>query len=221
MKKFIALMALAPVTLLAAQTNTSNVQIQKANNITKDSEDNREDKKLMLTAEILGVSSGTSSQALEAAYYINSDLLANVRFTNLQKGLNNTDSEDSSYYGPGDKAADELWDEAGGGYILSAGIKKFVGNSFYVKPEAYYRKQKYVAQTVNDYSELLSARAGEYTDIGLSVKIGNQWQWESFTIGCDWIGLNQTVSTIEESGNLKDSDIPTLSALNFYMGASF
>lgn len=216
-------MALAPMTLLAAQTNTSNIQVQKAQKTTQDSEDNRKDKQLMVTAELFGVSSATTSQSLEAAYYINSDLLANIRFTNLQKGLNNTGDDSDSYWegSPGEKEADELWDEAGAGYILSAGAKKFFGNSFYVKPEAYYRKQKLVTETKHTYSRLTSSRAGDYTDVGLSLKIGNQWQWENFTIGCDWIGMSQTVSMIQENGNLEGSDIPTLTALNFYMGASF
>ena len=70
MKKIIALMALAPMTILAATNsdNISNTELKssKSNNSTS----NREGKSFMATAEILGISSMTSSQSIEGSYYI-------------------------------------------------------------------------------------------------------------------------------------------------------
>jgi hypothetical protein len=69
--------------------------------------------------------------------------------------------------------------------------------------------------------------------------IGNQWQWESFTLGCDWVGLGKPVSensnyeSNSEFGIRKsrssDKDFleklyisgDSLILLRFYLGASF
>ncbi len=223
MKKIIALMALAPMTILAATNsdNISNTELKssKSNNSTS----NREGKSFMATAEILGISSMTSSQSIEGSYYFTSNILGNLRYTNLQKGLTSSSSSSDSDFNnsTGSKEADRLWEEAGGGYMISAGVKHFVGNSFYYKPEVFYRKQRLVTETTNNSARLISATAGDYTDIGLSIKIGNQWQWENYTLGCDWVGLNQTASVVDINGTLERDDLPTFTALNFYMGASF
>jgi hypothetical protein len=67
--------------------------------------------------------------------------------------------------------------------------------------------------------------------------IGNQWQFENFLIGCDWIGLNVPVSesiskdkvvsnySYDITSHNSDRDRlfknTTGSLLSFYIGASF
>lgn len=76
------------------------------------------------------------------------------------------------------------------------GMKRFTGNSFFVRPELYYRK---VTETV--VPELFSSATAirEYQDIGLNLSIGNEWQWDDFTAGFDWIGLGGRIAKISDN----------------------
>ena len=70
---------------------------------------------------------------------------------------------------------------------LKLGYKKFVGNSFYYQPSVYYRRTSH--QTTVTY---------KYRDAGLGLRIGNEWQWENFMLGIDWLGVNHSVAKIDE-----------------------
>lgn len=116
--------------------------------------------------------------------------------------------------------------------------KHFVGNSFYIKSGMDYNRVDYTY----DFSESLYRKylKSSFTGESLiaSFVIGNQWQWESFTLGCDWVGLaapaySKIIS--EKSPNTTDSyDLDAFEEdkghyvskssvvlLRFYLGASF
>ncbi|MNK86419.1 hypothetical protein D3C87_1063300 [compost metagenome] len=122
------------------------------------------------------------------------------------------------------------------GSSLAVSYKKFVNNSFYFTSGASYRKIKYNESenfgSVSDYAIDFEGNA-----IALDFSIGNQWQWQNFTLGCDWIGgslpISNRIETENITGNLSNGQTNlddrknmyfetfSLSALNFYIGASF
>lgn len=94
--------------------------------------------------------------------------------------------------------------------------KKFVENSFYIAPEIYYL----------NYSELdKSPSLLDYTDervtaLGLGFRIGNQWHWKNFNIGCDWIGVGSNLVHWRRSDDFLSLPF-TFTFLNFNAGWSF
>lgn len=63
-------------------------------------------------------------------------------------------------------------------------FKRFLGNSFYLNPKLYYLNW-------NDPRENLPERS--LTSIGAGVSLGNQWQWERFTVGADWLSISKNL----------------------------
>lgn len=90
---------------------------------------------------------------------------------------------------------------------LKFGLKQFTGNSFYYQPNISYRSASH--NTSVDYN---------LKDLNLGVRIGNEWQWENFTLGVDWIGFNQHIIEIDESVN---PDGPVPSSIDIEKSLSF
>ena len=91
--------------------------------------------------------------------------------------------------------------------------KHFTGNSFYVAGEVFY------LNTLRDTNWIFFEDRSKYSSLGLGARIGNQWHYENFTIGCDWFGLGKRVVTFTKQ-NQDEIDI-TLTLLNLYLGWSF
>ncbi len=126
-------------------------------------------------------------------------------------------------------------------YTRSFGVhyKHFHGNSFYWAAGLDYRSVDYKSNAYDLFnSSVLETRTFDGSSLGPSLVIGNQWSWENFTLGCDWIGFylpitSQVNSEKESSGapnaysrSLKDEEdyyIKSSSTigLRFYLGASF
>ncbi|MBF0365145.1 MAG: hypothetical protein HQK50_06210 [Oligoflexia bacterium] len=101
-------------------------------------------------------------------------------------------------------------------------LKFFVGNSFYLKAAVLYQKKQYKQYTFGPLMEV-NYQDAENDYLVVDAKIGNQWQFRHFTIGCDWIGIAQRsvcLSNCEHQGSI-DSRQYYLSALNFYLGVAF
>lgn len=113
-------------------------------------------------------------------------------------------------------------------------VKHFVGNSFYYRLGVDYKKIDYEAAFFAIFGPN-SQIAFEGKSYALNLSIGNQWQWENFTLGCDWIGIsvpfqykfeNEYISSPTAYQNLnaaKDDYVKenSMSFLRFYIGASF
>lgn len=66
----------------------------------------------------------------------------------------------------------------------------------------------------------------KYEEINAGIRIGNEWQWENFTMGCDWIGINKTIIKLHSTGNAGIINAPikqstSFALLSFYLGYSF
>lgn len=85
---------------------------------------------------------------------------------------------------------------------VAAQYKFFLGNSFYLAPEIFY---------LNYFRKYANRRL---TSIGAGLKIGNQWQWEHFTLGVDWIGVGENVAYFK-----RDNSYGTRLARSFAMSS--
>lgn len=115
--------------------------------------------------------------------------------------------------------------------------KQFMGNSFYFRVGGDYRTVDYSYVARDFFSNAVVTRdAFKGSSLTATFLIGNQWQWENFTLGCDWIGIavpltNQldSESSTGSSPNYAylhdDEDLylkkSTSTSLRFYLGASF
>lgn len=226
MKKQMLVATLLVAFAAQAETNTktkeqSEIKLKKHEKVvTMESMGNREDKEYMATLTFGGIAHTASTSALEIGKYLDENSLATIKFTSLTGLAASIENDESS-------EGDKLWDEHLSGYAVSAGYKRFSGNSFYIHPEVYYRQQKYVGNTTESYNSttdtwtLTDSETGDFSDLGVSFRIGNQWQWKNFTLGCDWVGLSRSIM------NTVNGEVDTIvfgnniSLLNVYLGASF
>jgi hypothetical protein len=101
---------------------------------------------------------------------------------------------------------------------FSLQYQSYLGNSFYIAPEIFYLNTH---EDINGFvGTLFGLRdMADYTSLGAGIRIGNQWTWKVFTIGCDWVGVGQRVVTFEkETDKLSNT---TLTLMNLKIGASF
>lgn len=119
---------------------------------------------------------------------------------------------------------------------VGANYKRFFGNSFYGKIGVDYRSIS--ISDINLFYTHEQGTIGEADSLVANLAIGNQWQWENFTLGCDWIGVNPPLAVLKTSyrtdTDLKASDrdeldrswnqlakVTSWQFLRFYLGASF
>jgi hypothetical protein len=57
------------------------------------------------------------------------------------------------------------------------------------------------------------------TGLGTGIRVGNQWQWKHFTLGCDWVGIGRVLSYFKYSESEKN--FYTVTLMNVYLGWSF
>jgi hypothetical protein len=107
--------------------------------------------------------------------------------------------------------------------------KHFFNNSFYIKGGIEFTEVRYnvTHYELTDYSQ--SAYINLYS---LYVAIGNQWQFRTFTLGCDWVAADlpfantsyseTDVGTPNNAWNLK-SNLTNggLTVARFYLGMNF
>jgi hypothetical protein len=81
--------------------------------------------------------------------------------------------------------------------------KWFAGNSFYVTGGLGVRMFEAITPRydfkVDTGFETSTAASYERTSLMGDLAIGNQWQFSSFTIGCDWAGIMSPLATLSES----------------------
>lgn len=194
------------------------------------SEANRIDKKFDIHYTLVGVDANSAmAQGFTVGYFIdrNKQVLAEVK---SGKGAV-TRYRYESYNGVSKEWSTDA-------QIKQVGVhyKHFVGNSFYYRAGGDYRTVDYKYDLGGSFYSDVSSSAFKSTAIIGSLVIGNQWQWENFTLGCDWIGLaapltysitgDKVPTTAAEKADF-DSDkkqyVTDSSGilLRFYLGASF
>lgn len=190
---------------------------------------NRVGKTFSISGQLMGIGPGaTATRGLTFGYHLNRNQLIQIEATSggLQSGLDASETKTQSF---------------------GAHFKHFVGNSFYyragidhsiVKHYAIYSRSTTSINGVVTSQEEASGRF-EGTMTGATLVIGNQWQWENFTLGCDWVGITQPLVSQISSQSVKNmtytpdaseklqSDQQSLlkgtlpHLVRFYLGATF
>ena len=135
----------------------------------KDSQANRKDQTFSLTYEALGtIYPYFSNQGVALGIYQNPDLIWELTYNNGDFVLNDLIS--------GVSADIEL---------ATIRAKMFLGNSFYANLGIGARKFTFIGESSVDDTRIEET----ITSYGAEFDIGNRWQWDSFTLGCDWVGV--------------------------------
>jgi hypothetical protein len=199
---------------------------------------NRRDKEFILVASPFGVGpSGMPEAGVSIGRYLTPSTIAQLE---LGTG-NNNDNNDS--WGFSNSSRNVTTNSA------SVNVKHFVSNSFYVKGGLDHRSVDYEYNYGNTFLGLGNPNGprSSYSFNGdswsTSFAIGNQWQWENFTLGCDWIGvtlplaytirdekMNDNLNSDTNAGEIRarrsdneDKYVKQVAvqAVKFYLGASF
>jgi hypothetical protein len=168
--------------------------------------ENRESKKFQLAIGMLGHEYiGTNAITLSAGYFLDPQSILLVRYSNLNgRGLDDDDSATLR--------------------AVTLGYRRFVANSFNLTPSVYYKR---TTQKDNFTWFTTTSKTEVYEDIGIGFRIGNEWQWENFTLGCDWFGINRTMKVLNEKNvddnwELFDTNSKySFTIASFYLGYSF
>lgn len=166
----------------------------------------RENKKVQIALGMIGHEYvGFSALTAHVGFFLDSENILFARYSNLNgRGFDNSDSAKLR--------------------AVTVGLRHFVGSSFNLTPSIYYKR------TVEDgdFSLFTSQRTRKvYEDMGIGFRIGNEWQWDSFMIGCDWFGINRTIKEYHnEKTNDSWDDISSdgkysFIITSFYVGFSF
>ncbi len=187
---------------------------------------NREGKVFGITAQLLGSTvAPTAGFGLTFAYHFTGNDLMQVELTD---GVYNY-SDKSVLLEP---LKFKLSAQTAG-----ANYKRFFGNSFYGKFGADYRKISLSDVAVGNF-RYTPSEIGSAESLAASVAIGNQWQFDYFTIGCDWFGVMAPVATLNIKSNTENiknandkrdiedawnqiASVTSYQVLRFYMGATF
>jgi hypothetical protein len=227
----------AALNLISGSLETYNCGVPGALNANiRDSEKERSNKRFVADLEVIGIATPLdlgSGFTLGMHLGTNQIVEVNAAFASAEKGDESTLANDSA--GSYDFRAD------GSSSIVGARYKRFVTNSFYWHGGFTFRQTKASLYAVETYgSKATEVAALDNSDIGGSFAIGNQWQWSTFNLGCDWIGLylpfikskneytakNET-EVSSSSGDSARSDFKkkmeglNIQGARFYLGASF
>jgi hypothetical protein len=87
------------------------------------------------------------------------------------------------------------------GSAFALSFKQFFTDSFYVEGGFDYAKASgefTISKAVLGTAEDATVDVGHYTKLSALIQIGNQWQWDSFTLGTSWIGALIPLARSEE-----------------------
>ena len=204
MKNLFILLTFFNASLVLAKAELTKEQQEKRARYTRtivdESAMNRDGKRFTVNAHLLGSSFRTASRGISLGYYLAPNKVLQLRYEALD----------------GEYDLDGSRDEYEGEYI-SFEFKKFTGNSFYLSLGFYYKDQTFEDFDNDDFDV-----PTDYKTLGAIIRIGNQWQWDDFTLGCDWIGLGKDLAILDIDGNSEDEAEDFLGlGLNFYLGVSF
>jgi hypothetical protein len=219
LKYFVMAAFITVMTTAHAQAaQTKNVTLVKRTSILEDSSEHRRLKKdYSLTAQVTGFAvSPVPAAGVNFGFFLNRNSVLQAEFS---------------------KGTLPIYFFNMNATTLGANYKHFFGNSFYGKIGMDYRSIS--ASDINTGYTKKSGTIGEAESLVANVAIGNQWQWENFTLGCDWIGINPPLAVLNTTYNtdntdLSDSDrdqlnrswegvakVTSYQFLRFYLGASF
>lgn len=182
--------------VISDQPNVISTTVPGTKRIT--SADNRNQVKFQASISPIGIENSVNALSASLGHYITSNDLILLKYSNFN----------------GNDYVNKL-------NAFTLGYRRFEGNSFNVMPTVYYSRS-----TNNEgiYSGNGIYQTLTYNEMGIGFRIGNEWQWENFLLGMDWIGINRSlyVSQNYKSSKTYDDDINyTATVLNLNVGYSF
>lgn len=96
--------------------------------------------------------------------------------------------------------------------LVNVTLKRFFGDSFYVRGGLGHRTASYKYQTGNTFLGWGDPNSPRSTyqfsghSMGGLLAIGNQWNWKNFMIGCDWLSAWQPFSSGVDSESISETD---------------
>ncbi len=137
---------------------------------------NRIDKSFQVVGILTGYGPNptTSATGLQAGYFLNREMLLLVEATSGKRG---------NFF------SSSIYEDDTKGQTFGVHFKHHTGNSFYYKTGLDYRKidYRYSYQSSINGDESISFNGDS---VAATFQIGNQWQWDNFTMGCDWVGIS-------------------------------
>ncbi len=178
--------------------------------------------------------------ALNGGMYFGANSLVelNIAFANAKRSDSSSFTSDS-----GDTIFSQY--EArreGHSSLVAVRYKRFVSNSFYWYAGGGDRMTSAALYVIDKDHDDKESKVATYEthDIGAVGAIGNQWQWDSFMMGCDWIGLYLPIIKVKNVYDDQNDDLAysndmhkaraklrddltsmNVQGLRFYLGASF
>lgn len=153
--------------------------------VKKNSSDNRQGKKGVVLAEIGLIDVVHFGSGIQVGYFLTPRLMLEADYMQASFSLFGYESKVN---------------------VATARTKWFVGNSFYVQGGAGLRQ----LSAVDDVSAFIgtdsyrTSFASSYL-VG-EVGIGNRWQFDSFTIGCDWVGYLVPLAKLSSSESFSGNE---------------
>jgi hypothetical protein len=195
------------------------------------SEANRINKNAMVTLSLTGFGPNMApATTLTGGIFLDRNKLLLIEGKNGNSAVSRSYTESYNGVVINEGSADAKISQIGGHY------KQFVSNSFYFKTGLDYSRVDFKY----DFKISSTNRTTSFDGDALiaSFTIGNQWQWQNFTLGADWIGLssplasrinNQSISSSASETDKKEFEDDkkmyltggSFTALRFYIGASF
>ena len=140
----------------------------------------------------LGVFGGSSSdgeaKSLYLTRYVNSDNLVELLATRID------------YYGNKIKDGADLTTYQANRPVVQ--LTHFWGNSFYTSTGLGVRASRTEVQAADSESAPRDRHQFyrmQQTDVGPRLSVGNRWQWDVLSLGCDWAGIYVPLKTISKS----------------------
>lgn len=210
------------------------------------SERQRVGKHHMLAVELLGVQTSMGlGSGFRYGYYLNSDSIIAVQVAFASKKASSGDDDFGSSSSDSDYNFG-LYDaqRVGKSQLFEVEYKHFATNSFYWSAglgdrQTDSRLEAYKDSFFDDNEDRTTIARAKTHDLGVSGAIGNQWQWDNFLLGCDWIGLYLPLAHLSQTKG-GEQDLPdgsgiakarqsyyddekemNVQGLRFYLGASF
>ncbi|HVK59926.1 MAG TPA: autotransporter domain-containing protein [Bdellovibrionales bacterium] len=213
-----------PVEAPKADSTPTSASADSALAFYRPSEFNRNGKTIQLNVILFGVGpSITSTSGLQAGFFINRNMMLLLEGTTgrLESSIR-ASSLDSSL---------DLRSTSFGLHF-----KHYLGNSFYYRIGGDYRHIEY--ENKFSWDDVGDKEKFKGRSFVANLQIGNQWQWDNFTLGCDWIGyvapLSSSIYDEKFEGDTSAYDIRNaredqdilvknshITVLRFYLGASF
>jgi hypothetical protein len=194
----------------------------------------RSNKSYSVTLGIGVRTSDLNEFGLGLSYFLSPQSLVTLTFTDLDGSIK--EKADGQIDGQNVYFVGVTTEVEGSAFALS--YKQFFSDTFYLEGGLDYAKASgkfKISKEIFASTTDATTDVGHYTKLSAMIQIGNQWQWQNFTLGTSWLGMLLPLAWTEEYTDAdflgttpnsakkfeKASAETQYTALRFYLGWSF